>query len=112
MVGDDTATGADWVSSCAVRAEDRRVAIKTCEVLGTTGVLLLVSAVKDVVWLVGSVHNVTPEKGSSNYMMLVRRTTFFIITRHLLALPVAELLSRPLETKVHPPGPPRTSPTT
>jgi hypothetical protein len=66
MVSDSVSTSADWVTGSAVGAEDWGVAVEESEVLRGTGVLLLVGTVKNVVGLVGSVHNVTPEESGSN----------------------------------------------
>jgi hypothetical protein len=66
MVGHGVATSADWVTSCTVGAEDWGVAVQTGEVVRATRVLLLAGTIEHVVWLVGSVQDITPEKSSSN----------------------------------------------
>lgn len=71
MVGNDIATSADWVTSGTVGAKYRGVAVETGKVIGAAGVLLLVGSVKNVVGLVGSVHDITPDEGGANCNMSV-----------------------------------------
>lgn len=101
-VGHNITAGADWVTSSAVRAEHRCVAVEACEILWLASVGLLVGTVEHVVGLVGSMHHVSPEKSCRDLCM-----SAWVKLRHrricLPALPAAELLSRPVETKVQPP---------
>ena len=73
MLLDIVSTGADWVSLCAVRAQDTGVAaIQTREGVGVTAVLLQTSAVENVVWHVGLVPDIAPEESSSNSLASTR----------------------------------------
>jgi len=66
VLADIVAVGADWVTLGAVRAQDGCVAVQARERVGAAAALLQTGAVKDVVWLVGLVHNIAPEQSSSN----------------------------------------------
>jgi hypothetical protein len=106
------ASGADWVTSSAVRAEDWGVAVQACEVLSGAAVLSQTGSVEHVVGLVGGVLDIAPEESGSDYMLLASSSSTGRGGRDVLALPAAELLSMPEETNVQPPGPPRISPAT
>jgi hypothetical protein len=60
-------TRADRVAGSAVRAEHGSVTVEEFEITTGTGVVVQTSAVEDVVGLVGSVTNITPNKSSDNY---------------------------------------------
>jgi hypothetical protein len=66
VVGNGASAGANWVASCAVGAENRCITVETGKVFGLAAVGLLACAVKYVVGLVGSVHNITPEESGTN----------------------------------------------
>jgi hypothetical protein len=70
---DILAASADWVASSAVSAKDRRVAVQTSKFCSVARSRSLVGTVKNVVGLVGSMPNVTPEKSGGNWMELVWR---------------------------------------
>ena len=64
MLRDVVAVGADWVTGSAVRAQDGRVAVEALKVGTSTGPGLLVGTIENVVWLVGSVLDITTQKSS------------------------------------------------
>jgi hypothetical protein len=66
VISNNVSSGANWVSACAVVAENGSVAVEEREVCGTARVGLLVGAIEDVVGLVGSVHDVAPEESGSD----------------------------------------------
>jgi hypothetical protein len=111
VLSHDVAARADWITSGAVVAQNRRVAVQTREVLIQAWSDLLVGAIEHIVGLVGSVPDITPEQGGSNLVTLVWRILYESWS-YLLALPAEEVLSMPVEVPSHPPGPPRTSPAT
>jgi hypothetical protein len=67
MLSDICTTSAYWVTTSAVRAKDRRVAVEAGQSLAATRIFLLVSTVKDIVGLVSCVADISPEKSSSHY---------------------------------------------
>jgi hypothetical protein len=66
VVSHDVSAGADWVTSSAVRAEDRGVAVQASEVICASRVGLLVRSIENVPGLVGGVHHITPKKGGTD----------------------------------------------
>lgn len=66
MVSDDVAASADWITGSTVRAEDTSVAVEAGEVISAAAVGLLARTIKNIVWLVGSVHHVTPEESGAD----------------------------------------------
>lgn len=72
MLSDITSSGAHWVTGSAVRTQDGRVAVKAVKVSTSTGPDRLVGTIKDVVWLVSSVLDITPQKGSLECLTSLR----------------------------------------
>jgi hypothetical protein len=113
VLGNDVAPGADWVAGSAVGAEDGGVAVQAGEVLNGTGVWALGGAVENVVGLVGGVPHVAPQESGGNcFESQYDREKRMVAGACLPAFPAEEVLSIPVETKEHPPGPPSTSPAT
>jgi hypothetical protein len=111
MVSHNTSSSANWVAGCAVGAKDRSIAVQTGEIAGSAWVLLLACAIEDVVRLVCGVHDIAPQQSRSN-LSKSALDKCEMMGRYLLALPAEEVLSIPVDTGEHPPGPPKTSPTT
>jgi hypothetical protein len=70
VIRDNLAARTDWVAGCAVRAEDRCVAVQAGEVVCAAGIRLIVCAVEDVVRLVGGVEDVSPEECGADFVTL------------------------------------------
>jgi hypothetical protein len=65
---DVLATGADWVTSSAVRAEYRGVAVQAGKVFSVARSRALVGTIENIVRLVGSMPDITPEESSGNWI--------------------------------------------
>ena len=112
MLSNILATSAHWVTGSAVGTKDRRVTVEVLKDLASARSRLLGGAIENVVALVGSVTWVTPKESGRDYSLLATYICRMVDNPNLLALPAAELLSIPLFSPEHPPGPPRTSPIT